>query len=190
MTPVVPVSLSSLYMSLWEFWIFSFHQWSVNNKKETSDATKYQLFWNISYLRTWNKWNDIGCGIFTTSFPLVRTTIEPNLKLLIDGCAMDLNHDAFQATVQVFHCWQGVTFIDFQGWISSFKSTQPYSTCLPSEAGTLVWMLASCGHKTNRVCTKWHFHDTKLMEWVSLLGLPLIPIRQSSRVRKLTQLAW
>lgn len=40
-----------------------------------------------------------------------------------------------------------------------------------------------------RVCTKWQFHDTKLMEWVNHPGLPLIPIRQTSQVRKVTQLA-
>lgn len=81
----------------------------------------------------------------------------------------------------------------------SFKSGKPHSTFRPQQGGTLVWVLVSHGQSQTsvglsdiyyfRVCTKLRFHDTKLMEWVNHLGLPLIPIRQSSQVRKVPQLA-
>lgn len=101
------------------------------------------------------------------------------------------------------HC---VGFQSGEGWGSlicraevSFKSGKPYSTFLLPEDGTLVCMLVSYDQSQTsmalsdvyyfRVCIQWQFHDIKLMEWVNHLGLPLIPIRQSSQVRKVTQLA-
>lgn len=151
-------------------------------------------FLETVYHKLQHKWH---CLAVYCIFQAMRTTVEQNLKLLFVSYTINLNSDAFRPL-----CWVLVVRRRWGSLIRrvevSFKSGMPYSTFLLPEHRTLVWMLVSYGQSQTsvglsdvyyfRVCAKWHFHGIKLMEWVNHLGLPLIPIRQSSQVKKVTQL--
>lgn len=66
--------------------------------------------------------------------------MEPNLKLLIDSCTMNLNHDAFQAWFCVVGRGRDSSIWKVE---VSFKSGKPNCTFLPPEDGTLVWILVA-----------------------------------------------
>lgn len=104
-------------------------------------------FFETVYHKLQHKWHCLA--VYCIFYPM-RTTVEQNLKLLIDSCTINFNSDALRPL-----CW---VLVVRRGWGSlirrgevSFKSGIPYSTFLLPEDSTLVWRLVSYGQSQTSV---------------------------------------
>lgn len=142
-----------LFMPVWEFWISSiyFQQWS-----KTKPVVQTNSFFETFYSQqTATSELTSPCSLSIASF------IQRGQQWsLFSNCL--LTHVPWIQTTMHFRplCWFSVVG---RGWGSSirkvevsFKSGKPYSTVLPPEDGTLVWMLASHGRSQTSAGFVWY----------------------------------